>query len=186
MCSLELEAAQWPSARHGRPEPDAGVAPSGSHWTAGSAVLPTQQCHAAPSPHAPIGVGERTLGVFFGSVGDVGDPPGATHGGRKTLRQPHGGTPLLGLYPTGRRASEIPDLCSGPTGGRSGLVFGSPAPGSAGPLHRLVGPATPSPDSPAGLQYPLPDPALGEGAPLGQPSIGPGGSADCRRLASAL
>src|SRR5664279_451070 len=151
MCRLELGAAQWPSARHSRPEPDAEVTPSGSHSTAGSEVLPTQQCHTAPSAHSPLGMGQRTVGMFFGSVGCVGGPPGPAHAGRKTLRQPHGGTPLLRLYPTGRRASEIPDLRPGPTRGCFGLVFGPSAPGGARPLHWLVGPATPSPYSPAGL-----------------------------------
>ena len=50
--------------------------------------------HRAPT--RPSEWAERAVGMFFGSVGGVGDPPGAAHGGRKTLRQPHGGHHYLG------------------------------------------------------------------------------------------
>src|SRR5512141_1730144 len=118
--------------------------------------------------------------MFFGAIRGIGHPTSPAHLGGATLRPPDARASLLGLYPTGRRTSQIPDLRPRPASGRAGLVFGPTPSGSARPFYRLVGLATSGRHPPVGLYHTLPHSALGEGAPLGQSLAKSGGAADRR------
>src|SRR5208337_1979437 len=62
---------------------------------------------------------------------------------------------LSGVSPARRGACQISGLWPGPADCLPGVVVGASTPGSTGPFHRLVRPATPSADPPAGLQHAL-------------------------------
>src|SRR5208337_574377 len=93
---------------------------------------------------------------------------------------------LSGVSSSRRGACQIFGLWSGPANCLPGLVVVAQTPGSARPFHRLVCPAAPGPDPPAGLQHAFFNTAFGKSSALGQPFVRPGGAPDLGRLAAAL
>ena len=118
--------------------------------------------HRAPLLEPPCG--GRAAGMWFGRVGAVGDSASAPHSGGSTLWPVAPNLSLSGVSSAGRGACQISGLWPGPADRLPGVVVGASTPGSARPFHRLVCPAAPSADPPAGLQHALFNPALGAGS----------------------